>query len=442
MFKEKSSKKRISSNQSAKETATLDARHQQRLQEIARNYESLEALKEERNDLIASIDKCQKHIKELKDAGDIDTVEYDEQWRSNIHMQDRKAQLSKIIYDLETAKDEIDYYESTGRILFKYYDVLENQDSVNGMQAAVIKPGVPAQPSKSSRKRQPIVVTRSILDAFAGLGQCQSQVVPTLQQHSTPSVNTTITTTPPDKSALVDEYISQIDPHYLRPKNEDGLGNCPICVPSIPLVCIQHEGIMVCPTCGYQDILLVEQNRPLLRQVTKESTASYKRINHFREWCSQLQGKESTDIPEVIFEQILQELKKEKIVDKKKITYSKMREILKRLRVNKYYEHINYIINRINGMPTPHFTPELEDKLCSMFKEIQGPFLNAVMKAAKERKNFLSYAYCLHQFFKILNLPEYLKFTTLLKSREKLYVQDQIFKHICEELGWPFYPTL
>ena len=119
-----------------------------------------------------------------------------------------------------------------------------------------------------------------------------------------------------------------------------------------------------------------------------------------------------------------------------------MREILKKLKINKYYEHINYIINRINGMPTPHFPQELEDKLCSMFKEIQGPFLNAVMRTAKERKNFLSYAYCLHQFFKILNIPEYLKYTTLLKSREKLYVQDQIFKSICEELHWPFYPTL
>jgi hypothetical protein len=157
-----------------------------------------------------------------------------------------------------------------------------------------------------------------------------------------------------------------------------------------------------------------------------------------------MQGKESTDIPESVFEQILQEIRKEKITDKTKITYAKMREILKRLRINKYYEHINYIISRINGVatPPPHFSPELEDKLCSMFKEIQGPFLNAVMHTAKERKNFLSYAYCLHQFFKILNMPEYLKYTTLLKSREKLYVQDQIFKSICKELNWPFYPTL
>jgi hypothetical protein len=154
---------------------------------------------------------------------------------------------------------------------------------------------------------------------------------------------------------------------------------------------------------------------------------------------NQVQGKESTDIPNDIFEKILNEIKKEKIHDTKNITYSKMREILKRLRINKYYEHINYIINRINGIPTPQFSTELEEKLCSMFKEIQGPFLK---HCPKDRKNFLSYSYVLYKFFQILGLNEYLKFFPLLKSREKLYVQDQIWKKICEELNYKVIPSL
>ena len=112
-----------------------------------------------------------------------------------------------------------------------------------------------------------------------------------------------------------------------------------------------------------------------------------------------------------------------------------MREILKRLRINKYYEHINYIINRINGVPTPQFSPDLEDKLYNMFRDIQGPFLK---HCPKDRKNFLSYSYVLYKFFQILGLNEYLKYFPLLKSREKLYVQDQIWKKICEELNYDF----
>ncbi|NBP66253.1 MAG: hypothetical protein EBU66_16575 [Bacteroidetes bacterium] len=214
---------------------------------------------------------------------------------------------------------------------------------------------------------------------------------------------------------------------------------CPIC--NLQLICLQQEGVIVCNSCGYQEILLIEQNRPLLRNTSKDSTshASYKRINHFREWCSQVQGKESTDIPESVFEQILQEIKKEKIVDTKKITYNKMREILKRLRINKFYEHIHYIINRINGTQPPHFSPELEEKLCAMFKEIQGPFLK---HCPASRKNFLSYSYVLHKFFQLLGMHEHLKWFLLLKSKQKLYTQDLIFKAICNDLGWPFVPSL
>ena len=82
---------------------------------------------------------------------------------------------------------------------------------------------------------------------------------------------------------------------------------------------------------------------------------------------------------------------------------------------------------------------ELEEKLCNMFKEIQGPFLR---HCPKDRKNFLSYSYVLFKFFELLKLDEHLRFFPLLKSREKLAIQDQIFKCICEDLNWPFMPSL
>jgi hypothetical protein len=242
-----------------------------------------------------------------------------------------------------------------------------------------------------------------------------------------------------EKSSLVDEYLSITNNNHIKKVDEceykDICKNC-----SNVLTCIQQDAIMICEICGFQEPLLIEQNRPILKQSTKDTSHfSYKRINHFREWCNQVQGKESTDIPNEVFEQILSEIKKEKINDTKNITYNKMREILKRLRINKYYEHINYIINRINGIPTPQFSPELEDKLCNMFRDIQAPFLK---HCPKERKNFLSYSYVLYKFFQILELHEYLKFFQLLKSREKLYAQDQIWKKICEELNYKNIPSL
>ena len=79
--------------------------------------------------------------------------------------------------------------------------------------------------------------------------------------------------------------------------------------------------------------------------------------------------------------------------------------------------------------------PELEEKLKNMFKEIQVPFLKY---SPNNRKNFLSYSYVLHKFIQILDQPEFLKNFPLLKSRDKLHQQEQIWKKICEDLNWKF----
>ena len=77
----------------------------------------------------------------------------------------------------------------------------------------------------------------------------------------------------------------------------------------------------------------------------------------------------------------------------------------------------------------------LEDKLLQMFNDIQEPFEK---HCPKNRKNFLSYSYTLYKFFQLLKKDEYLIYFPLLKSREKLFEQEFIWKQICEELGWTF----
>jgi len=425
MFKEKSSKKRIHIIDSAKETSTLDARHNQMIQSLQTSHQSISSIQKELSHLNDDISRIESQIKQCKLENNIESDSYNEIWDENILLHERRDKLAKTLESLKSQSNEINYYEDTGYILFKYYDIIDKQESnsTNINQPITIPTTHRIQ---KSRKKVAPVFSKNILDAFNISGKDS--------QNSNQNQEEIIK----DKTVLVDEYLAKIDLNYISPIKSEYSGACPKC--NVLLTCLQQEGIMVCSDCGYQEILLVEQNRPLLRQPNKEAShASYKRINHFREWCSQVQGKESTDIPESIFKNILEEIKKEKIRDIKKISYQKMREILKKLHINKYYEHINYIINRINGVPTPHFTPELEEKLCNMFKEIQGPFLR---HCPKDRKNFLSYSYVLFKFFELLKLDEHLRFFPLLKSREKLAIQDQIFKCICEDLSWPFMPSL
>jgi len=67
---------------------------------------------------------------------------------------------------------------------------------------------------------------------------------------------------------------------------------------------------------------------------------------------------------------------------------------------------------------------------------MQEPFEQVREKLFPERKNFLSYSYILFKFCEILGLDEFKQNFQLLKGRDKLHKQDQIFRAICEKLNW------
>ena len=72
-----------------------------------------------------------------------------------------------------------------------------------------------------------------------------------------------------EKSDLVDQYLSITNKYYIKKiDNNDNTEICNKC--NIPLICLQHDAIMICNNCGYQELLLVEQNRPILKQNTKD----------------------------------------------------------------------------------------------------------------------------------------------------------------------------
>jgi hypothetical protein len=449
MFKEKSSKKKYISDNN--EVFTLDAMHNNIIKKFELTNKDKENYKILLCDLELQSNLIMENIETFKNIQDKEYI--NNLWTSNIIIREKIIELKNNIKELDSY-NEIEYYKNTSYILFQYYDTVEKQSNISNTHASISN-GICISSSEllsrqpkiykndSKKKRSSVLATTiNVLDALNNLN-IENNLISDNKQNKNSDLNNTYDYSANkdniiDKSSLVDKYMSIINKKYVRNVEEEDIEICKNC--KNQMTCLQHDAIIICNICGYQELLLVEQNRPILKQNTKDTSHfSYKRINHFREWCNQVQGKESTDIPDEIFEKILTEIKKEKIIDTKTITYNKMRDILKRLRINKYYEHINYIINRINGIPTPQFSQELEDKLCNMFRNIQAPFLK---HCPKDRKNFLSYSYVLYKFFQILGLNEYLKYFPLLKSREKLYVQDQIWKKICLELNYEIIPSL
>jgi len=204
------------------------------------------------------------------------------------------------------------------------------------------------------------------------------------------------------------------------------------------LIPMDDEGVLICNNCSQNFQYLIENEKPSYKEPPKEVCFyAYKKINHFKEILAQFQGKETTQIPPEVIENLRQQIKKERI-DFNKISYYETKALLKKLGYNKYYEHINFIKDKL-GIKPPIISQDLEETLCNFFMEIQYPYSK---HCPDYRVNFLHYYYVLYQLFELLGEKQYLSEIPMLKDREKLIEQDAIWKKICEELDWEFIPTV
>jgi hypothetical protein len=202
-----------------------------------------------------------------------------------------------------------------------------------------------------------------------------------------------------------------------------------------------EEGILICnnQSCGRFITYIIDNSKPSSKEPPSEvSYTAYIRLNHFKEILSQFQAKETTQIPEEVIEAIRARIKKERITDMSLINYDKMRDILRKLGFNKYFEHIQYINSQF-GIKPPIMNEELHETLCVLFIEIQKPW---AVHCPPNRTNFFNYTYTLYQLCVLLDQVQYLPYIPMMKDREKQLEQDMIWKKVCMDLDWEFFPTV
>ena len=241
-----------------------------------------------------------------------------------------------------------------------------------------------------------------------------------------------------DNNEIVNKYMENTDPNYVNmtkciQQNEV----CQKCQNG-ELISIENEGISVCNNCGICVKYLTENEKSSYKEPPKEVCYYvYKRINHFKEILAQFQAKETTNISNEVMDRIKHQIKKERI-SLDELTNDKAKEILKKLGYSNYYEHISFIKEKL-GIKPPVMTPELEEKLCNLFIQIQSPYSKF---CPEDRVNFLNYYYTIYKLCELINQREFLLHFPMLKDRDKRIEQDEIWKKICGELGWKFIPTL
>jgi len=340
----------------------------------------------------------------------------DECSREDIHrksvLMDIIANLTSEINEIENCTEPLQYIVDTLPILVDYYD---NKNLIeDGMEEFI------DNYNDTGKK--------NILTYF--------MKEPALV-HIKPVISGSKTTQPKtSKAQLYNNYLNITDITHTRPaKKKQNKCNKPDCDGTI----LVSDGNYVCDICGVAEPYFSTYGKPNYKEQSQDSGVyAYKRINHLTEILSQLQAKESTDIPPRVFESIHREIKKRKIC-KFDLDIFKLRRILKKLNLRKYYEHVPHILQIINGKEPPNFSRRDEAKIKKMFKDIQKPF---TLFCPKNRKNFLNYSYVLHKFCELLDLDDYISYFPLLKNNTKLLQHDRIWKNICEYMHWKMYRSL
>lgn len=370
---------------------TLDNLHQIHIGELKKEKENIE-------DIIKKIEQLESEIPTITDI--VLRTRKEEQIQTLRNKKD----------EIESNKHMFDYFFETGDILYKYYDL---QEKIQKGEGSAIAKSVKAKPG-------------SVLAALQE-GEEEEKPNGSKQQEG--------------REVLLDKYLQKVNPEHAKGQTsslEDPFGICDMC--DSEMTFSANEALFYCDKCGHQEFVLIDSDKPSYKDPPREVTYyAYKRINHFNELLAQFQAKESTEIPEDVFQAILEELKKERITNTEGLKPNKIREILKKLKCTNFYEHVPYILNRINGKTAPIMTREVEERLRFMFKEIQSSFIK---HCPKNRSNFLSYSYVLYKFCELLELDDYLQCFSLLKNRDKLYNQDKIWALICKDMRWEFIRSL
>ena len=340
------------------------------------------------------LQKCKADLKSLH----METTYADV--RRRLKIEDRIAALRDELETIESGGSEGVYFYNTADILLEYYDEEQNECGMS-LGEKTKKTGIHGFFDDSSDN-----VSRTQIN---------------------------------NKGNLLDKYLVEVESGYTaRSDRVVKVNMCKNC--NTEMLISSSDGLMVCVRCGSAVHIVVESTKPCYKEpIPENSYFAYKRINHFKEWLSQFQAKESTTIPQDVYDHVLIEIKKAQIQNLATLKPATIRGFLKKLRMNKYYEHTAQIINKLNHIPPPVINRDIEEKLCSMFMEIQEPFEEC---APVNRKNFLSYSYVLHKMTEIIGLVEFSNCFSLLKSREKLKQQDRIWCCICAKLNWPYHGSI
>jgi len=158
----------------------------------------------------------------------------------------------------------MDYYDKTGDLIIKYYELRnENKNEVKE--------------------------TKNILDFLNGkkIEKSEGEI---------------------NKAELFDNYLKRLE--GTRINIDDGTKRIKYCDEcNIEKILDYNISAYVCQCCGDAEEIILDEDTQI------KDYSPYRRINHFKEWLNQFQAKQSPEIDEEVYKDIVTELNKNRITD-------------------------------------------------------------------------------------------------------------------------------
>lgn len=364
-------------------------------------------------DYYATLPQVKKNLENVKNEYEqYLTLDYRKRYetrRDDMYFKEKIESLEKEIHNIENQTELFDYLSNVQHVIYKIHEETTND---NCSDDSTMTPTLKDKINEGIKKY--IKITQSI-----------------------------------NRETLLEEYISAMNgvtDMFSNKKPSQDFFNCSNC--KEPMESHPAKSLLVCCSCG----LTKDWQDPDMPQWSDEvdfsKTYRYKKLGYFIEHLYRMEARECTTIPETVINNVLMKLREKRIKSNENIEKKVIKGILKELDMTNYYDNINSILRTISGKEAPKFPEDLEDKLICMFMRTLEPF-EKYKSIIPSRNNYLSYPYAIRKLLEIIsreeNDPSILKFKEyfgLLKSRDKTWEHERVWKNICRDNNWPFIPSI
>ena len=363
----------------------------------------------------SSVNSSVKRMKKVDDSSVADEQHQSFSDKLQAYLRKTSESENSILFEIDAAVETIDKKVSTG---------------------VLTTPGIPPYQAAKAlslalhQKMSLLAKKKKIIESDT-LSKARETVLHYMQQFKA-------ALSPEEKLFVTQDFIGRYSVEGNFPIHRCNTMMCPTC--EIPMNIRNSDGFLICVQCNTTQVHTERfgvSGTSCSSDDADVQNTSAKRENNFREFLHLLQGKK----PNMDFEEKMPSITRKLSRMVLAITggdfkaQDRIVDSLCSMGLRKFGKFAVLIESRIRGIPMIRLPIQLENRMCAMFLIIVDPHERHKLP---HRKHFLSYAYCAWQFCRIEKMPQFFCLFRLLKDQKKIAHQDQVFKNICAEVGWPF----